>query len=91
LGRSLRGSHIHLWKAEFDLLFEACRLHTEAELSPDVTIQACWDADRLDLGRVGTTPDPARLGSDAARELISWATEQAETDYESPMVRSGWL
>lgn len=28
-----------------------------------VTIQACWDADRLDLGRVGIKPDPARMGS----------------------------
>lgn len=27
------------------------------------TIQACWDADRLDLGRVGIKPDIMRMGS----------------------------
>lgn len=28
-----------------------------------LTIQACWDADRLDLGRVGVKPDPAFMAS----------------------------
>ena len=33
-----------------------------------MTIQTCWDADRLDLGRVGTVPRTAFLGSDLARD-----------------------
>ena len=37
-------------------------------LSRDVTIQACWDADRLDLGRVGERPNPTYLGTKAARD-----------------------
>jgi uncharacterized protein len=32
------------------------RHHTDGETSDDPTIGACWDADRLDLGRVGITP-----------------------------------
>jgi uncharacterized protein len=34
----------------FDLLYTACDLHTDGLTDGDVTIQACWDADRLDLG-----------------------------------------
>ena len=33
----------------------------------DITVQTCWDADRLDLGRVGIRPDPRRLCTAAAR------------------------
>jgi hypothetical protein len=36
---------------------------------PDVTIQTCWDADRLDLGRVGIRPDPARMGTEAGKRI----------------------
>jgi uncharacterized protein len=31
------------------------------------TIGCCWDADRLDLGRVGIEPDPELMSTDAAR------------------------
>ena len=45
----------------------------------DVTIQICWDADRLDLGRVGITPHPSRLCTAAAKRLetITWADGRA--------------
>jgi uncharacterized protein len=38
-------------------------------------VQTCWDADRLDLGRVGKRPDPRRLCTPAARDrdVIEWA------------------
>lgn len=41
----------------------------------DITVQTCWDADRLDLGRVGIRPDPDRLCTSAAKEsdLLEWA------------------
>ena len=34
----------------------------------DITIQTCWDADRLDLGRVWIIPDPDRLCTEPARD-----------------------
>ena len=43
--------------------------HDRGLTSTDTTIGACWDADRLTLGRVGITPDPALLSTAAAREL----------------------
>jgi uncharacterized protein len=74
LARSLRGTLVHLDDARFDLLFEACRLPADGLTAGHPTLQACWDADRLDLGRVGITPDPARLCTDAARGLRTSAT-----------------
>jgi uncharacterized protein len=88
--QSLRGTLIHLDDRRFELLYEACRLHTDGLTEADVTIQACWDADRLDLGRVGITPYPDRLCTDAARELLEWADERATLEYEPEIVRDVW-
>ena len=51
-----------------DMLVHACEFHSDGLTEADATIQACWDADRLDLGRVGIRPDPRRLCTAAARE-----------------------
>lgn len=60
---------------EFNLLQRACVGHTHELTHPDVTIQTCWDSDRLDQGRVGITPHPSRLCTEAAKrsEIIQWA------------------
>ena len=44
-----------------------------------MTIETCWDADRLDLGRVGITPHPSHLCTEAAKrpETIKWADDRA--------------
>ena len=53
----------------------SCIGHTHERTHPDVTVQTCWDADRLDLGRVGITPHPSRLCIEVTRraETIRWA------------------
>ncbi len=81
LAHSLRGSLLNLDDARFELLHEACCLHTGGLVTEDPTLAACWDADRLDLGRVGITPDPMRLCTDAARELLDWADERATRNH----------
>ncbi|MBP3960406.1 hypothetical protein J8F10_34705 [Gemmata sp. G18] len=90
LARSLRGELVHLDDDRFDLLFEACRLHTEGGTNGDRTLLACWDADRLDLGRVGITPDPHRLGTKAARKLLGWAHVRAIEWHEPTAVLASW-
>lgn len=40
-----------------ELLLEACAEHDRGLRSTDPTIAVCWDADRLDLPRVGVWPD----------------------------------
>lgn len=62
-------------REQLQLLVLACRHHSDGLTEADVTVQTCWDADRLDLGRVGIRPHPEYLCTPAARraELIEWA------------------
>jgi len=49
----------------------ALRDHAFGQITEDATIGLCWDADRLDLGRVGISPDPAFFSTAAARRLAA--------------------
>lgn len=75
LAAELRGDLFHLPDADFRLLYDACVGHTDGETDADITIQTCWDADRLDLGRVSMVPDPRKLCTSAAKrpETLRWA------------------
>lgn len=53
---------------EFEYLCEAMRLHSDGHLTGESAILACWDSDRLDLGRIGLRPDPRRLCTSPARD-----------------------
>lgn len=77
--RTLRGSLLHLDDDAFELLAHACRHHTDGLIDGHPTVLTCWDADRLDLGRVGIHPDPRYLCTDAARDpsVIRWAYERS--------------
>jgi uncharacterized protein len=79
---SLRGTLIHLADDEFALLHEAIRDHELGLTRGDVTVLACWDADRLDLGRVGRRPQPRYLGTEYARRkaTIEWAYRRSRQD-----------
>lgn len=75
LARELRGGPFDLGDEEMDLLAFACEEHTNGGLSKNPTVGVCWDADRLNLWRVGFEPDPRFLSTEAARskERIAWA------------------
>ena len=55
---------------QFTKLEYACRHHNGGKPVSDPTIGVCFDADRLDLLRVGIIPDPKLLSTEAARGLI---------------------
>jgi hypothetical protein len=38
-------------------LIQAVRHHNDGQITDDSTVEVCWDSDRLDLPRVGITPD----------------------------------
>jgi len=62
---------IDMDRYEMDFLYEACDNHTGVDNSPcDVTIGVCWDADRLDLGRVGIMVDPDRLCCSESKDKV---------------------
>lgn len=85
----LAGELLRLGRSQLEQLTYACAYHTEGRLDADVTIQTCWDADRLDLGRVGIEPDPALLCTEAARkpEILEWAWRRSLGN-ESPAVET---
>lgn len=66
----LRGNRFQLDDAGFALLCEAMEFHSFGAIEADITVQTCWDADRLDLVRIGIQPEADRLCTDAARQMI---------------------
>lgn len=92
LARKLRGEFFELNDHDFGLLCRACEGHTHERSHPDVTIQTCWDADRLDLGRVGITPHPSRLCTAVARrsDVINWADGRASFRVIPELVQKDW-
>jgi uncharacterized protein len=68
---SLRGTLFDLSDTHLELLQYACRWHTQGQLSDDPTIGACWDADRLDLTRIGMTPKAEFMSTALGRTLSS--------------------
>jgi len=93
LAEKFRRKHLQLDDMSFELLFLACRDHTLGQTDADVTIQTCWDADRLDLLRVWITPEPERLCTDAAKdsELMEWCSWRAQQRHIPKIVAREWL
>jgi uncharacterized protein len=92
LAAELRGQLFDLSDYEFNLLYRACEGHTHERTHPDITIQTCWDSDRLDLGRVGITPHPCKLCTDVAKstEMIKWADGRASFRVIPKFVMEDW-
>lgn len=58
LARTLHGDLFEVQADQLELLCLACELHHQGAMSDDDTIGTCFDADRLELTRVGILPDP---------------------------------
>lgn len=63
---SINASLLRLDARGLDQLSYACRHHSDGLTEADVTVQTCWDADRLDLARVGIAPMPRFLCTEPA-------------------------
>lgn len=90
--RRLRGEFFDLPDEEFELLYVACRDHTDVDNSDNITVQTCFDADRLDLFRVGIKPDPTLLCTDYAKlkSTRRWANQRADTNVIADVVAKIW-
>ena len=55
---------------QYRLLVAACEQHARGHVSLDPTIGCCWDADRLDLPRVGKTLDLRFFSTAAGRARV---------------------
>lgn len=67
--RALQGRYFDLGERQLSQLTHAIRRHSGGEVSTDATIQCCWDADRLDLGRVGIRPQARFLSQHGAARI----------------------
>ena len=65
--KSLRDVWFDISDEEMNILTEALKYHSDGYTDADITVQICWDADRLDLGRVGIKPAPHRLCTATAK------------------------
>ena len=90
--KSLRGSLVRLSDKQFDLLVYACTHHTDGLTQADISVQTCWDADRLDLGRIGVRPDPRFLCTDAAKdfEMIEWSMVRSKVLFAPEIIQTQW-
>lgn len=77
-GHGLRGAEFtkskrieldFLTEQQFEKLYYACQWHTDKTHTNDLTIGACWDADRLDLRRVSIKPRAGLLNTKPAKEI----------------------
>ena len=68
-------AQLKLDEDQFARLSYAIAMHTEGLTQADITVQTCWDSDRLDLMRCWIEPHPRKLCTAAARdpEILAWA------------------
>ena len=67
LALSLHGELFELHEHQLEFLVEACQGHHHGGTSDGITVGTCWDADRLDLPRVGIAPEESYMSTDEGR------------------------
>ena len=79
--KTLRCKWFDVTDTEMELLTEALVHHSEGYTEGNRTVRVCWDADRLDLGRVGIRPAPDRLCTTTAKraDIISAAYSRSRS------------
>lgn len=79
LAQALRGKLFEIDDEAFTNLYYACAWHEKAKVTAEPTIGTCWDADRLDLGRVGARPLAKYMSTTRGKELAEQGTGHAES------------
>jgi uncharacterized protein len=76
LAEQMHGRYFQLPDTALGKLIEACAGHTDVRFSDDATIGVCFDSDRLNLWRVGITPEAKYLSTDFALDddLQQWSS-----------------
>ncbi len=79
LALQLNGDLFQLGQGELALLVEALQGHDIINWHGHTTIATCWDADRLDLLRVGVRPDPRFLCTEPGKRMSMALPRYART------------
>lgn len=85
----IRESHINLNDSDFKRLFDACYGHNHIKFHTDLTVQICWDADRLDLLRAGIRPSPDYMSTKLAKcdKTIEQANKRSIENYIPDIIK----
>ena len=67
LAKEINDEFMRLDADQLATLQAACAGHSEGWIEAEATVMVCWDADRLDLARVGIDPHPDYLCTALAR------------------------
>ena len=70
LAREINETRLFLDEKRLEILCFALENHDKGRVSDDATIGTCWDADRLDLGRVAVVPRAQLLSTGAGKLLL---------------------
>lgn len=78
--KELQGRFFDLNKEQLRNLLTAVIHHSEDITNAPITIQCCWDSDRLDIGRVGIIPHADYLCTEIAKkqETIDMAYDRSK-------------
>ncbi|MCQ2315743.1 MAG: hypothetical protein MJZ85_03540 [Bacteroidales bacterium] len=63
LAKKMRGKLYEVSDNQFEMLYAACHCHTTHSRTGILTIDTCFDADRLDLPRAGYIPNPKKMAT----------------------------
>lgn len=69
--RKRQGDWFTLTEWQLETLCFACQFHADGDVSEDPTIGCCWDADRLDLPRVGIPPHRDLMSTAVGKSLAA--------------------
>jgi uncharacterized protein len=75
---------LDLADSQVDMLCRACSGHTHGRKCHDSPVCTCWDADRLDIGRIGVKPNSKYLFNDEAKRI-------ADEQDEMTLIRYGFI
>lgn len=80
--KGINDSYLFMTDFELEQLVYACTYHTNEKYRDDEIVHACWDADRLDLDRIGITPNPAYLKTNTAIDIAKNETFHLLADFK---------
>lgn len=92
LAERLLGDLTLITSRQLDLLIQACQEHTDGKTDGNTTVQVCWDADRLDLGRASILPNPRYLCTQTGKtlEVREWANQRSIDNFTPAFVQEEW-
>ncbi len=92
LAHEWRGYYFDLDDNQFMLLQEACEDHARGLLTGNITLLTCWDADRLDLARLGADPEERRFATPEAKDDATrrWASQQSLSKKIPDLIMKEW-